>query len=218
MPISITKRRIHIASPPLFIRFIMPIVLKITNTVMGGLMIFRLIVFLMGAAMLSACAEPARPDKMIPNATADAATSALAGKVCVASVSGGEETNPLWTSEVDNAAFRTAIDGALMRNGLLATTAAACRLGVEANLLGLAQPVAGFDMEVTANVNYRVVEQTSSEAYFLATVVTPFTADFSSAFAGVERLRLANEGAVRTNISRFIQQLVDHAKATPPPS
>ena len=181
-------------------------------------MLMRAMGLLLLAASVSACAQAARTEKMVPqNAVAVAETSPLSRIVCVTSVTGGEGTNPLWTSEVDNAAFKAAIDGALAKNGMKAPSPTACRLGVEANLLGLAQPIAGFDMEVTANVNYRVIDRSNSTPYYLSTVVTPFTADFSSAFLGVERLRLANEGAVRTNIEKFLGELVDHSGKTRPP-
>ena len=176
----------------------------------------RILGLLITGAVVSACAQAARTENMIPNAAAVDAASPLAGKVCVDAVTGGEETNPLWTSEVDNTAFKAAIEGAIARNGMKARSDADCRLGVAANLLGLAQPIAGFDMEVTANVNYTVTDRVSDAPYYQATVQTPFTADFSSAFLGVERLRMANEGAVRTNIERFLGQLGDHAAATPP--
>ncbi len=41
----------------------------------------------------------------------------------------------------------------------------------------------------------------------LATIDTPYTADFSAAFVATERLRLANEGAIRTNIGQFMDKL-----------
>ena len=169
--------------------------------------------------MLSACAEPARVDQMVPTAATPLATgSPLENALCVTSVKGGEETNPLWTSEVDNAAFRDALEQALTNNRMAASGTAACAFDVEANLLGLAQPVAGFDMEVTANVNYSVLEHASQAPYFQSTVVTPYTADFSSAFLGIERLRLANEGAIRTNIEKFLEELSSHAQSNPLPA
>jgi hypothetical protein len=40
------------------------------------------------------------------------------------------------------------------------------------------------------------------------TVLTPYTANFSDAFVGMGRLRLANEGAMRENIREIISRLV----------
>ncbi|MEM6489548.1 MAG: hypothetical protein AAF677_14975 [Pseudomonadota bacterium] len=117
----------------------------------------------------------------------------------------GEETNPLWTSEVDDAGFRAALERSLAVNDLAPAGPQGCRYGLTANLLGVAQPAVGFDLEVTANVNYGVFRY--DRPFYQSTVQTPFTADFSSAFLAVERLRLANEGAIRTNIETFLEEL-----------
>ena len=42
---------------------------------------------------------------------------------------------------------------------------------------------------------------------FEQAITTPYTAKAGDAFPGVERLRLANEGAVRQNITRLIDEL-----------
>ena len=45
--------------------------------------------------------------------------------------------------------------------------------------------------------------------FALGPYATLGTAKFSDAFAGVERLRLANEGSIRTSISMFFDKLRD---------
>ena len=77
-------------------------------------------------------------------------------------------------------------------------------------MLGLAQPIMGFDMTVTSHVNYSVLERTSGTPYFLTTVTAPYTATVGDAFAGITRLRLANEGSIRSNIQKFIDELLAH--------
>ncbi len=174
---------------------------------------FRVFFLGLAALGLSACAEPAKVENMAISATAGAGAPSdpeLAGAVCVTSVTGGEETNALWTSEVDDASFRQALEASLANNGLSAPSADACLFGLEANLLGLAQPVAGFNMTVTSHVNYTVLRQPDGESYFLTTVTEPFTATVNDAFAGVTRLRLANEGSIRGNMQTMIDQLMAH--------
>jgi hypothetical protein len=177
---------------------------------------FRFLLLGIMTVMVSACAEPAQVQNIVATAPPSTSGSPLEKSMCVKSVTGGEATNPLWTSEVDDAGFRGALEGSLRNAGLAAASASDCKLDVTANLLGLAQPAAGFDMEVIANVNYSVLNSGTDNAYFESTVVTPFTADFSSAFAGVTRLRLANEGAIRTNITEFMNRVTNHAKTDPP--
>ena len=177
----------------------------------------RLLVIGAIAVTQSACATPARIENMVAPATADgvAPNSVLAQAICVTEVTGGEETNPLWTSEVDDASFRAALETSLRNNRLAASSADDCRYDLEANLLGLAQPSFGFNMEVTSHVNYSVLERPSGDPYYLTTVTAAYTAPFGDAFLGVTRLRLANEGSIRANIRQFIEEL---AAYDPPPS
>jgi hypothetical protein len=125
--------------------------------------------------------------------------------MCVRTVSGGQKTNALWVSKVDDQSFKTALTSSLGGAGLVAADTA-CSFPVDVNLLGLSQPIAGFDMTVTSHVNYKVYDA-SGQPVVLATVDTPYTADFSAAFVAAERLRLANEGSIRTNIGQFMDKL-----------
>ena len=43
----------------------------------------------------------------------------------------------------------------------------------------------------------------------LETIDSPCTATMKDAFVGVERLRMANEGAIRTSIQSFFDKLKD---------
>lgn len=164
---------------------------------------------------LSACASPARVERMVVTAApeASAVNPALVEAVCVEKVTGGQKTNPLWTSEVDDAGFRGALEASLRNTRLLAESEAGCRYGLEAHLLGLAQPAFGFDITVTSHVNYKLLERASGEPYYQTTVTAPYEASVSDAFIGVERLRKANEGSIRTNIRLFIDELIAHKPA-----
>lgn len=134
----------------------------------------------------------------------------LKDAMCVTSVTGGEETNPLWTSQVDDASFRKALETSLNAQGLLAGSADACTYELRANLLGLNQPGMGFDMTVGSNVNYEVMHKGNETPYFIRSQSASHTATVSDAFLGFERLRLANEGSIRKNIQQFIAALLDH--------
>ncbi len=173
---------------------------------------YRFLLVGLAALALSACASAAKVENMVASTTAGApvANSDLVEAICVTKVTGGQETNPLWTSEVDDASFRAALEGSLRNNRLAATSAERCRYDLEANLLGLAQPIIGFNMTVTSHVNYSVRERQSGNPYFLTTVTAPYTATVGDAFAGVTRLRLANEGSIRSNIQKFIDELLAH--------
>ena len=173
---------------------------------------YRFLLVGFAALALSACASPAKVENMVVSATAGAPTAnpALIEAICVTKVTGGKKTNPLWTSEVDDAGFRAALEGTLRNNRLAAPNADGCRYDLEANLLSLAQPVIGFNMKVTSHVTYRVLERLSGDPYVVTTITAPYTATVGDAFAGVKRLRLANEGSIRTNIQMFVDELLAH--------
>ncbi len=69
-----------------------------------------------------ACASGARPELMTVY-PADKSTVSEHSKfyksISVDSVSGGQETNPLWTSEVSNTAFQKALKDSLRAYGML---------------------------------------------------------------------------------------------------
>ena len=124
------------------------------------------------------------------------------GSLAVGTVNGGAPTNPLGVSRVGNAEFTEALRISLGMHGL-----AGERLVVDGALQNLVQPLLGFDMTVTATAQYRVTERATGRVLFDQVISTPFTARFGSHLYGVERLRLANEGAIRANIAAFIAAL-----------
>ena len=162
-------------------------------------------VLLVGAA---GCASNADPKAMVIAAptAADAKPfpAPLVHAMCVRNVTGGEETNPMWASKVNNGGFKDALSASLDNVGL--TAPSACSFPIDVNLLGLSQPSFGFDMTVTAHVNYKVF-QPSGDPLLLQTIDSPYTAKMSEAFIGVERLKKANEGAIRTSIQDFLGKL-----------
>ena len=165
------------------------------------------VVALLSALLLGACAAPARMSEMIVDdpGAAKLNNSELVGAIEIRNVTGGEDTNPMWTSEVSNQEFHDALSASLSKHHLLSTDAASSRFTLDANLLGVAQPAFGFDMTVTTHVNYTLLAAPSGTPYLAETVSADFTAGVGDAFIGVERLRLANEGSIKANIQKFLE-------------
>lgn len=159
-------------------------------------------------SLLAACATPADPSAMVarPAATETPFPVADTGAFCVGNVTGGEPTNPLWVSKVDNGGFRDALTQSLQLRQLLAASPTSCRYAVDANLLGLSQPTMGLDLTVTAHVNYTVGKE-GAAPLLAETITTPFTATFGDSPIAIIRLRMANEGSIRGNISHFLDKL-----------
>lgn len=156
---------------------------------------------------LAGCATPADPTRMtVASLPVNSAfPDALRRAVCVRSVTGGEDTNPLWASKVGSEDFRGALTASLDAAGLTAS-AGACKYSVDVNLLGLSQPSMGFSFEVTSHVNYKVYDPTG-RPILLETISAAYTAEFSEAPIGIVRLKRANEGSIRTSITQFLDKL-----------
>lgn len=163
---------------------------------------------------LAGCATPADPGHMSVTTLAPTASpipfpAALQHAMCVRSVTGGEATNPLWVSKVSSQDFQTALTASIEGAGLLAPPGG-CHYMIDANLLGLSQPAFGLALEVTSHINYKVFN-TSDQPIVLETVSAPYTATFADSPVAFIRLKRANEGSVRANISGFLDKL----RATP---
>lgn len=159
--------------------------------------------------LLSGCAAPARIDQMTANASAQQriAPTALRTNIAVRDVTGGKETNPMWVSNVGNSEFEQALEASLRDAGLLAAGKQAGKYTLIAHLENVDQPMAGFSMTVTATVAYSLVERATGKEVLNRRVSLPYTASMGAAFSGAERLRIANEGAIRVNITKLIDEL-----------
>ena len=61
-------------------------------------------------------------------------------------------------------------------------------------------------MTVIVTVHYTIVDE-RNKIVFDQTIVTPCTATVGDAFVGVKRVRIASEGAIRSNIGALIEKL-----------
>jgi hypothetical protein len=154
------------------------------------------------------CATQAATAKMVVQpADVVSRPSAFTKRLAVKNVSGGSETNPLWTSQVDTASFREALQLSLDSASLLSQPPQSATHVLNASLVALEQPLFGFDMTVTCKARYNIVELSSGQKMFEKEIVTPYTAKAGDSFIGSERLKLANEGAVRMNFKQLLQEL-----------
>lgn len=159
-------------------------------------------------ALLSACAEGASAKGMTltPADLSGPPDPGLANAVGIAEVGGGQETNPMFSSKIDDASFRAALVESLRLAGLLCETENA-PLVLQARLVRLEQPLLGFDMTVTSVVHYTVRDARTGEALVDEDVAAAHTATLGDAFYGPTRLRLANEGSARRNIAALVARL-----------
>jgi hypothetical protein len=156
-------------------------------------------------ALTAGCATASRPEEMV--ATPASVVHRNSDSVSVA-VSGGKETNPMWTSQISNDAFAQALRDSIRKSGLFGSvTDGGASYRLNAFLGKVDQPLFGFSMTVKMEVTYTLVDTRSGRTVWQKDVASEYTAHPSDAFAAVKRLRLANEGAARANIQQAIAQM-----------
>ena len=162
-------------------------------------------------SVLTGCASPARVDKMVAtneNIVGNQPLSvSLLNNIYVTSVLGGEKTNPLWTSEIGNTEFKIALEESLKQAGMYSVLNDSGKYELVATLKKVDQPLFGVSMTVSMQVRYRLIDKSSRQPLFDEVISDSYTARFSDSFLAVERLRLANEGSARVNITKFIDNL-----------
>lgn len=169
--------------------------------------LLRISAVLIAGSLLFGCASPAQVENMkIDDSTNMTFDEMLSNSIEVNEVGGGEETNPMWTSEIGNTEFESALKDSLKLLYLISKDDQP-EYELSAQLMEVDQPSFGLDMEVTSSIRYVLVEKSSQEVLFDEVIVAPYTATFGDAFSGVERLRMANEGSAKSNITHFLEKL-----------
>jgi hypothetical protein len=168
------------------------------------------LLLLIGAAALAlACASPSKPGGMKP---------ALEGRFApepVQSVniqtSGGQETFPIGRSKISNRDFTEALAAALEESGLF--YAVIDRPGdydLYVHIEELRQPHFAWTMEVRLVTSWSLSRRGEREPTWNEVITTNYGVPFSVEFSGIKRLRLANEGAARSNIEKAIVEMANH--------
>lgn len=163
------------------------------------------LVLALSAVVLGGCATPATPQAMTVQPQANAVVNPkLKSAVRVDAVNGGKDTNPLWTSQVDNAGFKKALEDSLAIAGYLAPAGTNAAYTMSADLKELDQPLFGLTFNVKSSVVYKLSGNGGAKEYPINATGTATTSD---AFVAIERLRIANERSVLENIKALLKAL-----------
>lgn len=164
--------------------------------------------FVVMLALLGACAAPpVRPSAMVPDLAGlpPGPAPAYRQSIVVGPVSGGPGASPLWTAAIDASQFQAALARTLQETGLGRTEGGRFRL--DATLVKLEKPFAGYGMTVEAVVAYRMTDTVTGAVVYDASLATPGTATLDDAIDNNTRLVLANERAVQANLRRLVEAL-----------
>ncbi len=130
----------------------------------------------------------------------------LVNNIAVEQVIGGKETNPLWTSQINNTNFKEALIRSLKIANLYQDVSGA-KYKLDANLIKLGQPLFGFNLTVDCQVHYSLLDVQSNRKIFDKDITTSYTAKLNDSLYAPARLKIANEGAARKNIQEFIKEI-----------
>ena len=165
--------------------------------------------------LLSACATETTADKMTlaPGAVQPLAPGAKGEHAFrLGNVTGGGSTEVIGLSNISSEALRKALETSLGALNYLGDPPTA-RYVVTVDILNLDRPVAALDpallfvpvdLSVTATLRYTVAPTGGGKPIFSDVVATTGT---GSGLTPAERVRKANEEAMRLNIAEFLKRL-----------
>jgi hypothetical protein len=160
----------------------------------------------LAALLLSGCASSSHVDRMATlTPPQGAAPSALRGNIAVSAVVFGQSVHREWATGVGPDRFELALEASLRNARLLSAARDAGSYMLVARLENVEPADPANAMTVTLTVSYSMLERASGKQVLARTVTIPYHG--SMAPASADTLRMANEGAVRANIAKIIDEL-----------
>lgn len=135
--------------------------------------------------------------------------------IALGKIGGGSETHSLGTSQVADQELRVAVRGTLEAALLLTADGEPAPFVLDATLVNLEQPLAGFDITVVCRMKYSLRDTQAGREVLNTTIEAPFSAGLGDAFFGTKRVQIANEGAVRANLERLLDAIARLGPPTP---
>jgi len=157
---------------------------------------------LAGAAccFLVSCAGSTEITAMSP---ANVSASSRTGAPVRAVVTGGTPRSKV-LANVTNEDLKEALETSLVKSGMF-KSAGNGGYQLDAFISSIDQPVMGFSMQVSVEVNYSLSRDGSP--VWRKAIKSSYVAPVGESLVGAVRLRKATEGAVRENISLLIREL-----------
>lgn len=166
-------------------------------------------VALVALLLLSACASRSdltlQPADLSGIDVGRGPAPAYRNAVALAPVSIGRDTGTPWTARFGAAQVQQALMDTLLTARLGAAQSGRFRL--DATLFNLERPYAGFAMNVTATIAYRLTDSQTGSVLYNQTITTIGSASLNDAITNENRLRIADERAVQANLRRLVEDL-----------
>jgi hypothetical protein len=168
--------------------------------------LFTISVLAVASSMLAGCASPSTSQGMTP---ASFQTTNKHAQSVTLTVSGGKETGSMGKSQISDVAFAQAITDAITSSK---TFSKVIQGNGGDNLLtvtifNIDQPSFGAAFTVKMEAGWTLKRADTGAVIWQESIKSEHTATMGDAFVGVERLRLANEGAAKENIAQGLSKI-----------
>lgn len=158
--------------------------------------------------LLGGCATPTPSNAMVATPAGIAHKHPVSVSI---KVNGGAEKSSESASQVSNPDFTAALAKSISQSGvfekIIAPGEATPDYQLEVTLAGLDQPVIGAAMTATLESNWVLTRHSNGYVMWKKTIKTSHTTAAREAFTGVDRLRLAIEGAARETIRQGLTEI-----------
>jgi len=164
------------------------------------------IVCLSSVVVLSGCASPIMHSALVPAAPAIVKQHVKSVAVVAG---GGAETSAAGKSSVNDAELQMAVATAIKQSKVFSQVVEGKNgdYVLNVNIFNLDQPNFGFSFTVTVEMGWTLTRADTGAVVWRESIKSGHTVSAGEAFAGVERLRLATEGAIRNNIEQGLGKL-----------
>jgi hypothetical protein len=139
--------------------------------------------------------------------SAAASGTALRDNIGVADISGGEQSNPVWGSEIGNDEFRRLLKRSLDSAGMIERARGEGRYALSAVLESIDQPNVGLGLTVTTHVQYTLTDRKSGNEVYRESIACEYSTKSWDSLMQSRRLEKAVEGAVRANTALLTEKL-----------
>lgn len=166
----------------------------------------RFISLLFMSVLFTGCASPTNPIAMAPVDYKPAKIQPYAVSVAT---NGGQETSSGGKSQVSNQDLQKAIEETILRTKAFKQLVKGNDADYElsATVVTLNQPSIGFSFTVKVDIAWSLKKMNDDSPVWRRLIKSEHTATTGDAFAGVVRLQMATEGAVKKNIELALEEI-----------
>lgn len=177
---------------------------------------FKFIAIALMISAFSACAGGPRQEAMIADVAVNAViaeNSPLWKSTAIGDITGSAKTNKLWKSKVSGQIFTHALQESLKLHAVFSEDNG--KYTLSARLMELRQPFIGVELTVTARVAYKATRNHDGVVVFDREITQVHTSTLKDSYVFSDRLKLANEGAIKANIKKFIGAYINKSRNFP---